>query len=158
MRKELGGSLVNFFLVHIPLLLFKSEKFNLHYSISKCVRKSPPSLVLFHCYTGVDQSSEYPRGPGQSSVLKDSQSHLPHAAALATPRLQDRGRPESQVHRVSTDKTMGHHKERSFDLWFLLGFVYFPEQIRHVVWVSPSEEEEKEGKKTDWMDDGHRGK
>lgn len=70
--------------------------------------------MLFHCYIGVDQSSEYPRGPGQSSVLKDSQSHLPRAAALATPRPQDRGEPERRVHRVSTDKTMGRDKERSF--------------------------------------------
>lgn len=31
-----------------------------------------------------------------------------------------------------------------FDLSFLIGFVYFPEQVRHIVWVSPSREEEKE--------------
>lgn len=39
-----------------------------------------------------------------------------------------------------------------FDLSFLIGFVYFPEQVRHIVWVSPSQEEEKEreNEQTGW--------
>ena len=149
LREGLSGMEILSFYYTSPYFFSKVKNFMSIILVPKGVCKSHLThTVLFHCCSdrrGQDESSEYPRKPGQPSVLKRFSSLTCH---LLQPRPPPDLRTEGDLSGEGSfyGHTMGCDKEPADGLSLVLGT--FQTSERHTVWVSPSQAGKRKNEQT----------